>query len=77
MRESISKNYEYYAPMEFKDQKHRDKFLSLSNEEQIRLSKLHMEEVNKKRKSFYDELSASRERMAKEHADIRIKRVGF
>lgn len=26
---------EYYAPMEFKDQKHRDKFLSLSNEEQI------------------------------------------
>jgi hypothetical protein len=52
-------------------------FLSLSNEEQIRLSKLHMEEVNKKRKRFYDELSASRERMAKEHAAIRIKRVGF
>lgn len=77
MRKSISKNYEYYAPMEFKDQKHRDKFLSLSNEEQIRLSELHMEEVNRKRKSFYDELSASRERMAKEHANIRIKRVGF
>lgn len=77
MRKSKSIIYDYYAPMEFKDQKHRDKYLSLSNEEQIRLSNSHMEEVNRKRKSFYDELSTSRERMAKEHADIRIKRVGF